>query len=255
MTMKLLGDWDLYRPRVTGRDLDWEGCFNARDLGLLPEAGGGLTRWGAVVRADSLDHLAPAGWSALVAHGIRTLVDLRNHEERTALPALPAGAGIGVVHVPLDDVGDTELWEELWARELDGTPLFYGPFLARKPERCATAVAAVARAGPGGVVVHCGVGRDRTGLVSLLLLALAGVEPEAIAADYERSAERLPALFAARGEPDQGPRLAARLARDGTTAREAVVGLLGSVDVAERLRAGGLGAGDMAAVRARLRGR
>lgn len=34
--------------------LDWDGCFNVRDLGGLPVAGGGATRWGAAVRADAL---------------------------------------------------------------------------------------------------------------------------------------------------------------------------------------------------------
>lgn len=31
----------------------------------------------------------------------------------------------------------------------------------------------------GGVLFHCGAGGDRTGLVSLLLLSLANVDPEA----------------------------------------------------------------------------
>jgi hypothetical protein len=41
---------------VTDRDLRRDGCCNARDLGLLPVAGGGLTRWRAVVRPDGQDH-------------------------------------------------------------------------------------------------------------------------------------------------------------------------------------------------------
>ena len=63
------------------RNLDWEGCFNARDLGGLRTVDGRETRWGAVVRSESLDLLTPAGWSALRAYGIRTIVDLRNDHE------------------------------------------------------------------------------------------------------------------------------------------------------------------------------
>jgi protein-tyrosine phosphatase len=92
------------------RNLDWEGCFNVRDLGGLSTIEGRLTRWGAVVRADSLGHLTAAGWSALKAHGIRTIVDLRNDEELAsdaqALPDRPT-----TVHVPLDDIADTEFWK------------------------------------------------------------------------------------------------------------------------------------------------
>ncbi|GAA3245011.1 tyrosine-protein phosphatase [Nonomuraea helvata] len=37
----------------TDRDLGWQGCFNVRDLGGIPVAGGGVIRWGAAVRSDN----------------------------------------------------------------------------------------------------------------------------------------------------------------------------------------------------------
>jgi hypothetical protein len=64
------------------RHLDWDGCFNVRDLGGLRTADSRTTRWGAVVRSDMPDRLSAAGWSALTAYGIRTIVELRNHHER-----------------------------------------------------------------------------------------------------------------------------------------------------------------------------
>ena len=63
------------------RHLGWDGVHNARDLGGLSIAGGGETRWGAVIRADSLGKLTPAGWAALQAYGVRTVIDLRNDDE------------------------------------------------------------------------------------------------------------------------------------------------------------------------------
>jgi hypothetical protein len=54
--------------------LDWDGCFNVRDLGGLPTVDGRVTRTGAVVRADALDGLSAAGWTALLDHGVRTVV-------------------------------------------------------------------------------------------------------------------------------------------------------------------------------------
>jgi hypothetical protein len=44
------------------RDLDWDGCFNVRDLGGLRTSDGRVTRWGTNVRAESLDRLTPVGW-------------------------------------------------------------------------------------------------------------------------------------------------------------------------------------------------
>ncbi|HEX7299288.1 MAG TPA: tyrosine-protein phosphatase, partial [Solirubrobacteraceae bacterium] len=63
------------------RRLQWDGCANVRDLGGLRVSGGGETRWGALVRADAVDRLTADGWSALEAHGVRTVIDLRNDDE------------------------------------------------------------------------------------------------------------------------------------------------------------------------------
>jgi len=51
------------------------------------------------------------------------------------------------------------------------------------------ASSAIARAQPGGVLFHCGRGYDRMGIISLLVLALAGVMLEESAADYEPSVD------------------------------------------------------------------
>lgn len=113
-------------------------------------------------------------------------------------------------------------------------------------------ITALAHAAPGGVVFHCATGRDRTGLVTLLLLALAGVEPGAIADDYELSAESLKALFAAMGLPDQGPGLEAELTERGTTARAAILAALEDFDAETYLLAAGVSATSLTMIRHRL---
>ncbi|HZG69514.1 MAG TPA: tyrosine-protein phosphatase, partial [Herpetosiphonaceae bacterium] len=127
-------------------------------------------------------------------------------------------------------------------------------FLERKPDRCAAAVTAVARAAPGGVVVHCGVGRDRTGLISLLLLALVGVGPDDIVSDYKLSTERLQPLWTERGEEDQGLQIKELLARKNTSARALLLDILGSLDIHAYLSSAGLREDDLDALRARLVG-
>jgi protein-tyrosine phosphatase len=237
---------------IDDRHLDWDGCFNVRDLGGLPAAGGRVVRRGALVRADSLAGLTAAGWAALRAHGVRTVVDLRNDDELATGDAAPRPDGIATVRVPLDGVEDTAFWD-VWASGPQfGTPLYYAPFLERAPERTGRAVAAIARARPGGVAVHCVGGRDRTGLVAIVVLALLGVAPEHIAADYALSAPRLATRHAAAGTDDDGPALEAFLAERGTTAEALVVELVETLDHAALLRAGGLTPGDLAALLARL---
>jgi protein-tyrosine phosphatase len=102
------------------------------------------------------------------------------------------------------------------------------------------------------VAVHCGIGRDLTGLVTMLLLRLVGVAPQAIADDYALSAERVPALLQRMGRDDDGPGIAAFLRREGTTAGDAIVTTLVALDVETVLLAAGLTGDDLTALRTRL---
>ena len=47
------------------RTLAWDGCLNVRDLGGHPTEDGGVTRFGSIVRADSIRRLTDDGWAAL----------------------------------------------------------------------------------------------------------------------------------------------------------------------------------------------
>ena len=233
------------------RDLDWDGCFNVRDLGDLATKDGERTRRGAIVRADGLNRLTDEGWAALVAHGVRTVIDLRNGDE-LGVDVAPRPETVKTVHIPLDDIEDREFWEHIWANELDGSPLYFRLFLERKPQQCAAVIRAIAQAQPGGVVFHCGRGRDRTGLVALLVLHLADVSAEDIVADYELSTDRVRLLDAALGENDQGSEIADILRRKNTSAETLILHLLRSGEIGERLRMGGLALEDVEALRARF---
>ena len=81
-----------------------------RDLGGHPTEDGGETRFGAVVRADSVRQLSDEGWQALVDHGVRTVIALRGDHERAEDP--PADVPVEVVHVPFMEASAAE-WEEI----------------------------------------------------------------------------------------------------------------------------------------------
>jgi protein-tyrosine phosphatase len=233
------------------RHLDWDGCFNARDLGGIPLAGGGKTRWGAVVRSDCVDGLSAAGWAALQAHGVGTVIDLRNEDERD-FDRSRRPSGVETLHLPMDAIYESDFWDDWMHGPQFATPLYYAAHLEHFPERSARVLAAIARAKPGGVLVHCVGGRDRTGQISMLLLALAGVVPEDVAADYALSVERLPSRYESLGEPDQGPEHDRFLAARGTSAGELIVSTLASIDLEATLRNGGLTSADIAALHERL---
>ena len=158
------------------------------------------------MRADALDGLSEAGWRALVEYCVRTVIDLRNDDERRP-DAARHPRGVQMLRIPLDGAQDREFWDVWRSGPQFGTPLCYGPHIQRFTERNAAVVAAIADAPSGGVVFHCGRGRDRAGQVAMLVLAVVGVPAEVIAGDYALSFERLAERSAARQEPDQGPPL------------------------------------------------
>ena len=181
------------------------------------------------------------------------MIDLRNESEIGADVA-PRPGSIETVNIPLDVSEDREFWDVWESGPQYATPLYYRPHLERFPERSAAVVRAIATAPPGGVAFHCQGGRDRAGQISMLVLALAGVEPREIAADYALSDARLRPLYLARGEADEAPRIAAFLRDRGTTATELIVELLAGFDVEAALLEAGLGEDEIAGVRRRLLG-
>lgn len=247
---------------MPSRDLSWEGCLNVRDLGGQPTTDGAETRYASIIRADSIRQLTDAGWTAAVDYGVRSVIDLRMEVELEADP--PADLPVEVVHMPFL-VDDPEAFAEVETAsaaapdDATATREVYLVFLERFRANVAAAIAAVARAPEGGVVVHCMGGKDRTGLVTALLLHIAGVDDTQIAADYAASEARLrprhEAWIAEAGTEAERE----RIRRISASPPEAMIGVLetlgrryGSVEA--YLRAGGLTDDDLQLVRARLRG-
>ena len=185
---------------VLERSLAWDGCFNVRDLGGLATATGKRTRRGAIVRADNVRRLSEVGWQAAIDHGIRRVVDLRFDNERQDEPEPPDGVDIVAVSLfgAHDPVAEGRVAERLMGIDdvAAAHAKFYIRTLEERPETVAAAVAAVAAGDPAdGVVIHCFAGKDRTGIVSALVLAVADVPDESIATDYAASAPNMQHLF------------------------------------------------------------
>lgn len=160
-------------------DLDWPDCRNVRDVGGLATASGRPIRSGALIRADRLGALTPAGVDTVRSLGVTRILDLRSAEECSRDPN-PFASDPSYLHHPVQDPTDELDWTLSRAET-------YLRMLGWRPKLFASAVAAFAEAPPGAVVVHCHAGKDRTGLVVALALSLAGVPEDVIAADYGRS--------------------------------------------------------------------
>lgn len=173
------------------RELSWGGVPNVRDLGGLPTVDGGATAFGRVARGPRRELLDARGWEAARAWGLQTVVDLRcDHETgpREGDPGVATPADVTAVQAPLEDHDDPE-FRRVCFPILD-SPEYWEHNLRILPDLARGALEAVATAQPG-ILVHCSAGRDRTGLMSALLLSLAGVPGEVVAEDYALSVQAM----------------------------------------------------------------
>jgi len=234
------------------RNLVWPDLLNARDLGGLRSASGSVTKWRQVVRADNLNKLAPDGVAALVAHGVRTVVDLRDPRELEKFPNPLAAAppeGLVFINVPLISEAN---WEAIKDPALaEG----YVTTARLSHTNIARAIAAVSDASAsGGVVIHCHAGKERTGVVAALLLSLAGVPDDAVAEDWTASDAYLQPLYEEWLANETDPAIRAKRAAGFVTRAEHILKVLtytrqshGSLE--EYLLAGGVRADQLDRVR------
>ncbi len=115
----------------------------------------------------------------------------------------------------------------------------------------------MSNASPGGVVIHCHAGKERTGVVAALLLSLAGVPDETVAKDWTASDTFLQPLYEEWLANETDPTIRARRAEGFVTHAEHILDVLtyvrrtyGSLD--EYLLAGGVTEDQLDRVRRRL---
>ncbi len=195
-----------------------QGAVNARDVGGLPVAGGGVVRAGALIRSASLKHLTADDVSRLVgALGVRRVVDLRTDTEvdRDGPGPLDARPEVVIHHLSLyPDAADRAAtghgqapggaatvpdpvlpWQgQRFASAHGPVVASYLRYLDQRPDSIVAALRAIAEP-DGATVVHCAAGKDRTGVVVALALTVAGVRRGVIAADYAHTQSQIAAIL------------------------------------------------------------
>ena len=148
-----------------------DGARNVRDLGGYPVGDGRQTRWRSLLRGDALHRLSDADIEALIAHGVTTVIDLRNPQEleREANPFMN-DARVRYENVSLfSALAPVEM---MAAQSID---FDMGDRYCHALDNCQLAIAKVlmtiARAPDGIVLFHCTAGKDRTGIIAALMLA------------------------------------------------------------------------------------
>lgn len=165
-----------------------EGAVNFRDLGGYAASGGTRTRWRQLFRADGLGELTEGDLAVLRSLGIRTVIDLRSGSElergRFDVDAHP----VAFHHFPfIKELPD--------AQEFDRRPGLLGSqyqeIVSDAGAQIMATLAVLAAPDALPAVFHCTAGKDRTGVLSAIVLSLLGVDEETVVADYALSGEAM----------------------------------------------------------------
>lgn len=160
------------------------GSVNFRDVGGLP-AGTARTRAGVLYRSGNLARLDGSGVEALGGLGIRRIIDLRGDDEVMYEPSRIGDLKVSTQRVPLF-LGSVESY---FANDISLDEL-YLRLIEDSADRVVEVVRGIVTDQP--VLVHCTIGKDRTGVTIATTLAAAGVDGQAIVADYARTEALLP---------------------------------------------------------------
>jgi protein-tyrosine phosphatase len=170
------------------RYLELEGCWNLREIGGYATTDGRITRWGQILRSDSLQGLSAEGQQQLLAYPLRSIIDLRHTTEIEGAPNVFAQAPEVIYHhIPLLDVRDED-WSKIDLWQVNKNLLDEQVGLKQ-------VFTVLASKDTFPVLIHCTAGKDRTGLVIALLLGLLNVPAETIIEDYRLSAVYLQPQF------------------------------------------------------------
>jgi protein-tyrosine phosphatase len=159
-----------------------------------------------IIRSDNVASLTPEGRQSMIEYGVATVIDLRSDSEVKGSPGPPFSRFQSTspvsAHAKESGSGAPEylhlaLIDDATAGVLNEAPTMPERYVLMLDKRHA-AVGAIFNgiaASDGPVLFHCFAGKDRTGLVAALMLSLAGVEPEAIGADYAETDIQLAARY------------------------------------------------------------
>lgn len=181
---------------------------NCRELGGYNTRHGEQTKWHAFLRSSEMSKLTPEEVGFLKAYGVTTVIDLRGEDEIQKHPNPLAHEDFCEYHnKPFITLQVSDITQHVAdvARSLEN--VFMGDFyvdLLERSEVIKEIMDVIGQAEEGCVLFHCQAGKDRTGILAMLLLGLAGVEKKDIVSNYETTYTNLESIHDYAGERPYG---------------------------------------------------
>jgi protein-tyrosine phosphatase len=170
------------------RQIVFQATHNFRDLGGFRTSNGREVRWRRLFRSDALHHMTASDQAyARDTLGIKTVIDLREARGMKAGDDPPLGSSlIQLRNIPVPCTPTRILAGDPSRSLADGYLLCLG--CSDVQQSIVDTLTAIAETNGGPAVFHCSLGKDRTGLISAMLLGILGVSEADIVADYALSA-------------------------------------------------------------------
>ena len=172
---------DFMDEKYTAKPLQLEGASNVRDLGGYPTANG-RTCFRRLLRGDHLSALTIKDKECIYDYGVRYVVDLRSRMECESRPdALIGWRDVQYCSIPmLDQINSSDFRGQI----PDSMGELYISLLEDSRAQLSEVMRRILEAGDKGLLFHCTAGKDRTGVVAMLMLKLAGVSDDDVIRDY-----------------------------------------------------------------------
>ena len=176
---------------VANRLVDFEKVTNFRDLGGIKTQDGRMVKWGRIFRSGNLSGLKKNEFDKFKDLDIPTVYDLRtSHEIDGKEDRLPVETKY--IHAPTVKDNEGQIAQlrakviagkisEMEAREQ--TAAFYKDAVSVNVGSLRDIIGQIARS-EQPVLYHCSAGKDRTGIVSALILSILNVDRKTIMDEY-----------------------------------------------------------------------
>lgn len=165
-----------------------EGAYNVRELGGY-SINNGITSFNSFLRGDSLEEITNNDLKLLEEYGIKNILDLRGDIEiGDEVKIIRDNSNLEYKQISL--FGDIEKAEseDITKMIVENPEEFlievYIAALSEAKSAMKEVFNHIAKC-EGGILFHCTDGKDRTGVISALLLDLAGVKKSDIIANYQ----------------------------------------------------------------------
>jgi protein-tyrosine phosphatase len=217
---------------VPTRIIEFEACFNCRDLGGYQTTDGRSVRWGRLYRADTLHRLTDDDLIKFHALGLRTVIDLRSTKEIDDFGSMRVQDDrIELHHIPMMDVVDLRSVQSRPPSEPLEDPVVAYHRIFGNGHAVVRAFEVLSGSDRLAALFHCTAGKDRTGILAAMILDVLGVPDEVIVADYQLTdeARQRSAPWIEKNEPELAAFYAQLTPELRTRGRDGLVGLLSAL--------------------------